>query len=92
MLGIEDGCAAGAAGHAAALGPNPVADEGAATALPLGPDAEHRVAHAIGALSRPEGWTRVAGIRLEGDRLILTGDGGAPRDLPFPPDFFERRN
>lgn len=92
VLGIEDGCAAGAAGHAAALEPNPVSDEGAATALALEPGTEHRVAHAIGALARPEGWTRVADIRLEGDRLILIGDGGAPRELPFPADFFETRN
>lgn len=90
VLGIEDGCAAGAAGHRAALGPNRVAATGVRTALPLAPGRTHRIAHAIGAIARPEGWSRVTDIRLSGDHLILTGDAGQPRRLPFPDDFLHK--
>ncbi len=88
VLGIEDGCAAGAAGHAAALAPNPVAAQGVPTALALAPGRTHRIAHALGAFARPAGWSRVADIRIEGARCLLTGDDGATVALPFDPDFF----
>jgi len=90
VLGIEDGCAAGADGHAAALAPNPVSATGVPTCLTLAPDRTHRIAHVIGAIARPEGWGIVTDIRQSGDHLILSGDGGAPRHLPFPQDFFEK--
>jgi hypothetical protein len=57
-----------------------------ATALTLGP--RHVIRHVIGAVARPEGWTTVTDIRIAGDRLILTGDGGAPVNLPFDAGFF----
>lgn len=88
VLGVEDGCAAGAAGHRAALGPNPVADEGVATHLSLDPASRHRVAHAIGALPRPAGWQAVAGITAADGRLTLTEAAGSTLSLPFDPDFF----
>jgi hypothetical protein len=86
VLGVEDGIAAGADGHRAALGDNRVRAEGVATALTLGP--RHVIRHVIGAVARPEGWTTVTDIRIAGDRLILTGDGGAPVNLPFDAGFF----
>ena len=89
VLGIEDGCAAGVAGHRAALGPNPVAAEGVATALPLAAGRSHRIAHVIGAIPRPAGWGRVTAISAAGGRLTLTGDDGGTVDLPFERDFFE---
>ncbi len=88
VLGVEDGCTAGAAGHAAALGPNAVSDEGVPTALHLSNDRTHRIAHVIGAIPRPAGWQAVTDIRLDGPTLILEGDGGAPVTLPFAADFF----
>ncbi|MEM0948897.1 MAG: hypothetical protein AAGK37_15965 [Pseudomonadota bacterium] len=86
VIGIEDGCAAGAAGHRAALTPNPVSREGVPTALPLG--GTHRIAHAIGAIARPEGWTRITSISRDGTALILADESGATLHLPFDPDFF----
>ncbi len=90
VLGVEDGCAAGASGHRAAQGPNPVAATGVPTHLTLGPGVHHRIAHVTGAIARPPGWSRVADIYLADDRLILTGDTGGTRHLPFPVGFFER--
>jgi hypothetical protein len=88
VLGIEDGCAAGATGHAAALAPNAVAAQGVPTALPLAPGRTHRIAHAMGAIARPAGWARVQDIRIEGGRCTLTGDDGTTVALPFDPGFF----
>jgi len=88
VLGIEDGCAAGASGHAAALVPNAVSAEGVSTALALGPDRVHRIAHVIGAVQRPSAWSRVSEITLSGAVLTITGDAGDPITLPFDPDFF----
>lgn len=88
VLGIEDGCAAGAAGHAAALGPNRVAAQGVPTALVLATGRTHRIVHVIGAIARPSGWNRVQDIRVEDARCVLTGDDGTKVALLFDPDFF----
>lgn len=87
VLGIEDGIAAGAAGHRAALGPNPIADLGVPTALQLADGKTHRIAQVIGAIARPDGWTRVQDIHIEGAELIIQGDTGHPRRLPFLANF-----
>ena len=89
VLGVEDGCAAGAAGHRAALGDNPVARTGVPTFLPLAAGRAHRVAHVIGAVPRPAGWRRIAEIAVSGDTLTLTEAGGDTLRLPFAPGFFE---
>lgn len=90
VLGIEDGCAPGAGGHAAALRPNAVSAHGVPTTLDLAPGRTHRIAHVIGAIARPEGWGAVTDIRIEDDRLILTGDAGSPRVLPFRAGFMSK--
>lgn len=90
VLGIEDGCAAGAAGYLAALGPNPVADEGVPTSLALGAGRVHRIAHVIGAIARPAGWRRVADIRVAHDGLALTGDDGTVVGMPFDASHLSR--
>ena len=90
VLGIEDGCAAGAGGHAAALRANAVSAHGVPTALDLAPGRTHRIAHVIGAIARPEGWGAVTDIRIEDDRLTLTGDAGSPRVLPFRAGFMSK--
>lgn len=90
VLGIEDGCTAGAAGHRAALGETPIGNAGAATVLRLRPDAEHVVRQVIGAVPRPRGWQRIAAIALRDDRLVITEGGGETLALNFAPGFFNR--
>ena len=86
VLGIEDGIAAGSAGHRAALGDNPVAREGVATALDLG--RRHEIRHVIGAIPRPEGWQTVAGVSAEGSTLTILGDDGSRVEIPILSDYF----
>lgn len=88
VLGIEDGCAAGALGHAAALRGNPISDMGAATALHLAPDSEHVIRHVIGAVSRPPGWRSVSNIAITNTGLVLHEPGGKHIALPFDVSFF----
>lgn len=90
VLGIEDACAFGATGHAAALQPNVLTKMGVATALPLAPGKRHRIAHVTGAIPRPAGWTAIAGITLGDGELTLHDGHGDSRVLPFRADFFER--
>ncbi len=90
VLGVEDGCAAGPWGHRAALARNRVADSGVSTFLRLATDTSERVAHVVGAISNPDHWSIVNDISLSADQLILTGDAGDPRRLPFPSDFFQQ--
>lgn len=90
VLGIEDGCTAGAEGHRAALNPNAISALGVPANLPLRADLSHRIPHVTGAIARPERWSRVTNIRLSGDHLVLTGDAGEARRLPFPSDFLAK--
>lgn len=91
VLGIEDGCAAGAAGHRAALSDNAVARTGVPTCLTLQAGTTHRIAHLTGAIDRPNGWTCIADVELAGATLILTDISGAVRTLPVLQNFFEER-
>lgn len=86
VVGIEDACAAGPAGHRAALSPNPVSREGVPTALSLGKGIEVR--HVIGAVARPRSWNNVSDIYMSGSELVLVEDQGAIIRLPFDADFF----
>ena len=88
VLGIEDGIAAGAAGHAAALGPNPIAAEGVKTSLTLEAKKKHVIRHAMGAVPAPSGFEEVAALELIEDRLILSSTDGAEIVVAFDPDFF----
>lgn len=90
VLGIEDGIAAGAAGHRAALGENPVRQAGVATALELAAETTHRIAHVIGAVPRPEGWEAILDIAVDGQILTLRGNGGQTIQLPFQSGFFNQ--
>lgn len=90
VLGIEDGIAAGAAGHQAALGDNPIAQAGVPTALKLSEENNHRIAHVIGAVARPEGWKVISDIAVEGSTLTIHGDTDQQIRLPFRADFFSR--
>lgn len=88
VLGIEDGCCAGALGHAAALVDNPFSEVGVETAMTLRPDGERVVHHALGAVARPAGWQAVADIQIDGDDLILTERDGETIKVPFLRGFF----
>jgi hypothetical protein len=85
VLGLEDGRAFGAAGHRASIGPNLLTERGIPTALDL--EANPVVRYAIGAVPRPAGWTRIAGIEAEDGTLTLTDTGGAHLSLPFAADW-----
>lgn len=88
VIGIEDGCAAGAEGHRAALAANSVAAEGVPTALELG--GSLRIRHVIGAIPRPDGWTCVKSITADANQLTLTDVKGASHALPFNKDFLKK--
>lgn len=88
VVGIEDGCTAGAAGHRAALVPNPISDEGVPSALTLG--GTIRIAQVTGALPRPEGWTEIADITTSDGRLTLWDVSGAEQSMPYDTGFLRR--
>ena len=88
VLGIEDGIAAGAAGHLAAIGANAVSAEGVSTCLTLEPKTKHVIRHAMGAVRAPSGFEEVASLELIEDRLILTSTDDAEIVVAFDPDFF----
>ena len=88
VLGIEDGCAAGAHGHRAALADNPISTAGVATALPLSKGSSHRIAHVMGAIACPAGWHRIETIYVDNDRLTLIEESGEKRTLSFDSNFF----
>ncbi|PTQ71904.1 hypothetical protein [Celeribacter persicus] len=88
VLGIEDGCAAGAEGHRAALGDNAVAREGVATAFALTAGGSLTLRHAIAVLERPPGWAGVVGLSVGPDRLTVHGIGGGSLAVPFDGTYF----
>ena len=88
VLGIEDGIAAGAAGHKAALGETVFSRHGVPTVLELREGKTHRVAHVIGAVPRPSGWNTIANIGIEDETLRLYEASGPTLDLPFDGVFF----
>jgi hypothetical protein len=88
VLGIEDGCAAGADGHRAALGDNAVAREGVVTAFALRAEGRITLRHAIAVLKQPSGWRGVAGVHVGVDRLTVEGLGGGSLEVPFDGTYF----
>lgn len=90
VLGVEDGCAPGTAGHRAARRANPIRDEGVPTCLALAPGRRHRVALVIGAIPRPKSWTNIITITVVSDWLTLTDVSGESQSLPIFPDFLEQ--
>ena len=82
VLGVEDGCTAGGAGFATALGPNRVAAEGVPSAIPLG--GVRVIRHAI---VRLKGARAIAQVTLARGLCITYEDGGT-RDVPFDVEAF----
>jgi hypothetical protein len=91
VLGIEEGRAYSAYGHAASIAPNPLSDAGIPTALELKPNGAAEVCHVIGGVPLPKGWSAVAGVDVAGDLVTLTGDGGQSAAYPFDPAFLAAR-
>ncbi len=83
VLGIEDGRAAGAAGHAAALRENPISVEGVPTMFELTPGTRHTIRHVLGAIPNAQDWREVMNIRMEKHAIALDGDNGVTIRLPF---------
>jgi hypothetical protein len=92
VVGIEDGCAPGIGGEAAAALPNPIADEGVPTGLPLSEGRRHVIRHVTGAVPRPAGWTGIADISATGDRLTISDGAGRQMHLPWRRDFLKGRD
>jgi hypothetical protein len=77
VLGVEDGCTAGGAGFAAALGPNRITAEGVPSALGLG--GTRVIRHAI---LRLPGTRAIADVTLA-QALQVTYEDGGTQDVPF---------
>ena len=86
VLGIEEGRAYSAYGHAASVAPNPLSEAGIPTSLALSPEGSVAVRHVIGGVPLPEGWSRVVDIHRDGDKLVIKGDGGEA-EVPFDGEF-----
>lgn len=89
VTGIEDGCAPGVAGEAAAGLANPIAAEGVSTGLPLAEGRQHVVRHVTGAIPRPPGWNTVAAITVAGSALTISDGAGQQMVLPWRCDFLK---
>jgi hypothetical protein len=87
VLGIEDGCCAGAATVAQSVSDNPISREGCATSLSLGPSKHTQVRHAIVRIPLPKGWRGVAQISAHAQSLELSSLDGAVLSVPFDTDF-----
>lgn len=87
VLGIEDGCAMGGEGLAAAQRDNRLTAMGVPTVLPLGP--RHAIRHAMVSLPRPPGWSALRDVRLRDGTLTLEEAGGATVSVPFPEGYFD---
>ena len=87
VLGIEEGRAYSAYGHAASVAPNPLSDAGIPTSLTLKPDGAVSVRHVIGGVPLPSGWDAVASVEVAGSTLRVKGAGGAAEDYPFDAGF-----
>jgi hypothetical protein len=87
VLGIEEGRAYSAAGHAASIAPNPLSEEGFPTALTLTPEGSVAVRHVIGGIPLPEGWSRVEAITVAGGHLRIAGDSPYAAIVPFDAGF-----
>ena len=90
VLGVEDGRAAGAEGHRAALRDNPVARCGVPTFFALESEQTHRIAHVCGAIKTPPGWAEISDIQIGDNALHILERGGDCVVLPFDTDFFQR--
>lgn len=81
-LGVEEGAALPMLGLSSQETPDPLTAAGQPGQVTLDPQGTIDIRHIIGAIRWPSGQS-VAGIMLDGDTLIVTGDWGAERRLPL---------
>ena len=91
VLGIEEGCAYLAAGHAASIAPNPLSKSGVPTSLTLESAGSVAVRHIIGGVPLPAGWNAVASIEPAPGTLRVTSSDGDTVEHPFDPLFLGDR-
>ena len=87
VLGIEEGRAYLAAGHAASIAPNPLSDSGIPTALALKADGSVSVRHVVGGVPLPVGWDGIGFIETVGGAIRLTNTDGQSVEHPFDARF-----
>jgi len=85
-LGVEEGAALPMLGVSSREVPDPLTASGMAPVLTLVPDGTAEVRHVLGMIAWPAE-EPVAAVEIAGDRLRVTGEGGARRDLPFRAGF-----
>jgi hypothetical protein len=83
VLGIEEGRAYLAAGHAGSIAPNPLSQSGIPTSLGLAPDGSVSVRHIIGGIPLPAGWNAIGSISPVENMLRLTSTDGRWVEHPF---------
>lgn len=81
-LGVEEGAALPVLGLSARETPDPLTAAGQPGLVTLDPQGTTEIRHILGAIRWPSGQA-VAGVMLDGDRLTVTGDWGAERQLPI---------
>jgi hypothetical protein len=87
VLGIEEGRAYSANGHAASIAPNPMSQAGIPTSLTMKSDGEVEVRHVVGGAPLPAGWTSIATVESSSNALKLMSEAGAELSLAFDRDF-----
>jgi hypothetical protein len=88
VLGIEDGCGAGAATLAQASAPNAISNQGVPSTVSLRDGLQTHIRHAIAVIRRPVGWNGVADVVHSPLGLTLTSLSGETVDVPFDLGFF----
>ena len=81
-LGLEEGAALPVLGLSSSETPDPLSAAGQPPLLVLDPQGTVEMRHVLGAIRWPSGQA-VAGVMQDGDWLVITGDWGAERRLPF---------
>jgi hypothetical protein len=90
-LGVEEGAALAMLAISGAEAPDPFTVAGQAAGLLLQPDEKSEVRHVIGMIAWPSG-EPVRDVILSDDHLVVTGEGGATRRLPFRGRFLRLRD
>ena len=81
-LGVEEGAALPMLGFGATETPDPLTSVGQSAGLTLHPGQTTEVRHVIGAIAWPSA-EPVANVVADGDALVIVGEGGARRQVPF---------
>jgi hypothetical protein len=85
-LGVEEGAALPMLGFGATETPDPLTSVGQNAGLTLHPEHTAEVRHVIGAIAWPSA-EPVQSVVASGDSLIIKGEGGAIRQVPFDAAF-----